>query len=99
MINPFSEKQIFSIVQKVLANILDRHPAEITADSSLVGDLDADSLDFVEFRYTVEQELGIVLSQKSVLEHLEANAGAEQTYQNGAITELAADILRRGVFQ
>jgi acyl carrier protein len=99
MINPFSEKQIFSIVQKVLANILDRHPAEITADSSLVGDLDADSLDFVEFRYTVEQELGIVLSQKSVLEHLEANAGAEQTYQNGAITELAADILRRGLFQ
>jgi acyl carrier protein len=99
MMNPFSEEKIFSIVQKVLANILDRDPAEITVESSLVGDLDADSLDFVEFRYTVEQELGIVLSQKSVLEHLEAIVGAEQTYENGAITELAADILRRSLFQ
>jgi acyl carrier protein len=99
MKNPFTEDQVFSIIQKVLANILDRDPDKITPDSSLMGDLDADSLDFVEFRYTVEQELGIVLSQKSVLEHLEAKVGAELTYESGAITALAADILQRGLFQ
>jgi acyl carrier protein len=99
MNNPYQEQQILDIVRRALAEVMGHDLDKISADAALVNDLDADSLDFVEFRYMVERELGIVLPQKSVLDHLVAAIGEDRVYHKGQITESAADVLRNSFFR
>lgn len=51
----------------VLAKQLRIDPSEITADSSIMDDLGADSLDLVEILMTLESEMGITISDEDAL--------------------------------
>jgi acyl carrier protein len=99
MNNPYQEHQIFDMVKMTLVQVLGCDPKEVTADAALVNDLNADSLDFVEFRHMLERQLGIALPQKSVLEHLAVAVGGEdRIYEKGQITQFAASVLHHSPF-
>jgi acyl carrier protein len=99
MNNPYQEHQIFDLVKVTLVQVLGCDPKEVTANAALVNDLNADSLDFVEFRHILERQLGIVLPQKSVLEHLAtAVGGVDRIYEKGQITKFAATVLQHSPF-
>lgn len=99
MSNPFSESDLIAVVQRTLVSVLGCTPGDVAADVAIANELDADSLDFVELRFNLEKQLGIVLPQKSVLDHLVAVLGDEsQVYDKGRLTELAAYALRESFF-
>jgi len=100
MNNPYRKDQLLDLVKTTFVDVLGCNSEEITKDAALVNDLGADSLDFVEFRYMIEKQLGITLPHKSVLEHLAtAMGGMDQIYKNGKITPFAATVLRESPFQ
>lgn len=100
MNNPYRECQVFDLMKVTLVQILGCDPEEVTANAALVNDLGATSLDFVEFRYVLERQLGIVLPQKSVLEHLVTVVGdVDRIYENGKISRFAAAVLQQSPFR
>lgn len=100
MNNPYHLDDLLTIVQKTLVTVLGCGEEDVGIDVALGNDLDADSLDFVEMRYSLEKQLGIMLPQKSVLDHLaEALGGEQQVYNKGRLTELAAFALHKSLFR
>ena len=53
-------------VREMLAKQLKIDVSAITADTDIVKDLNADSLDIVELLMTIEQDLGIVVPDEDV---------------------------------
>lgn len=100
MKNPFSKQQVLAVVQNTLVNVIGCEADELTPDTSLVNDLDADSLDFVDLRYNLEKQLVLLLPQKSVLDYLEEHFGdITRVIRDGKITELTAFTLQHSFFQ
>lgn len=53
------EDELFTKIQKLIAEKLEIDEGKITLDSSFRGDLGADSLDTYELVYAIEEELGV----------------------------------------
>lgn len=67
---------------------------EIEPEASLVRDIGADSLDFVELTYVIEREFSIVL-KTSELMSIGAGGDAEQHFVDGKLTEEGAEALNQ----
>lgn len=52
-----TREEIFNLVRGRLAELMEREPNEITLDTRLEEDLEADSLDLVELAMALEEEL------------------------------------------
>lgn len=52
---------MFEKVKELLAKQLKKDPAVITLDSSVKGDLGADSVDILQLLMTLEEEQGIII--------------------------------------
>ena len=50
---------VFEKIQEIIAQQLDADPSDITMDTNLTKDLEADSLDAVEIIMAIEDEYGI----------------------------------------
>lgn len=96
--NPYSEAKMLTLVTEALADVLGCPLDELDPDASIGDDLGAESLDFVEMRYNLEKRLGIVLPQKSVLDHLARLASDEPAVADGRLTEFGAHALRESLF-
>ena len=59
---------VFERVQEIIAEKLDLDPEEITMESSLDDDLEADSLDVIEIITALEDELNITFQQEDLQE-------------------------------
>ena len=68
---------IFEKVKNALAQQFELDPESITADTNLIDDLGADSLDVVELIMSLEDEYGIAISDED----------AAQLYTVGRIVE------------
>ncbi len=73
---------MFEDVKKLLAKQLKCDEAKITLESSIKGDLGADSLDILQLLMTLEEERGIVIPDEAlasfekvsdIVDYLEAN--------------------------
>ncbi len=56
-------QEIFERVQKVIVEQLDKRPEEITLETNLAEDLQADSLDLVELAMALEQEFDVTIGE------------------------------------
>ena len=74
---------IFEKVRDIIADQLDVDKESITADTNLMRDLEADSLDAVEIIMAIEDEFGIEIPDEqaeefqevqSIIDYIEANA-------------------------
>ena len=60
--------ELFSQIQKLIADKLEIDESKITMDSSFRGDLGADSLDTYELVYAIEEELGVSIPDEKANE-------------------------------
>ncbi|WP_296023683.1 MULTISPECIES: acyl carrier protein [Treponema] len=60
--------ELFSKIQKLIAEKLEIDESKITLDSSFRGDLGADSLDTYELVYAIEEELGVSIPDEKANE-------------------------------
>lgn len=60
--------ELFTKIQKLIADKLEIDESKITLDSSFRGDLGADSLDTYELVYAIEEELGVSIPDEKANE-------------------------------
>lgn len=60
--------ELFSEIQKLIAEKLEIDESKITMDSSFRGDLGADSLDTYELVYAIEEKLGVTIPDEKANE-------------------------------
>jgi acyl carrier protein len=58
--------EVFSLIQRRLAEMMDRDVSEITQDTRLEEDLEADSLDLVELAMALEEELKLEIPDEQL---------------------------------
>ena len=56
----------FAKVQEIIADQLELNPAKITMESSLMEDLEADSLDVIELVMAFEEEFGVKMPDEEL---------------------------------
>lgn len=90
------DKNLLIKVQQIVADVLELDIDEVTADSALVDDLDADSLDVVDLSFSLGKKLNITMPQKSVIMHAEELLGdLSQVVENNCLTALGAELLQQ----
>lgn len=92
--NFISEQKVFEEVKKAISEGLDIDPAGVKLESSLIKDLGAESLDFLDINYRLEQTFGIKMARHTILEHMEEMFGEESAIDSdGKLTANAAKVL------
>ncbi len=90
-----TEEKILAEVTKAVAETRGCDAAAIRPDSSLINDLGAESLDFLDINYRLEQAFGIKMARQFILEHIEEMFGEGTAIdEKGRLTDAAVDILR-----
>ena len=87
-----SRDEIFDKVKEVLENALGVDAEEVTMDATLIGDLGAESIDFLDISFKLEQEFSIKIDQGELFPE---NLMSDDTLvEDGKLTDKAMDILR-----
>ncbi|HET6513599.1 MAG TPA: phosphopantetheine-binding protein [Thermodesulfovibrionales bacterium] len=90
-----SEETVLEEVKKGVAETLNRDKASIGPEDSLMKDLGAESLDFLDITYRLEQTFGIKMARHFVLEHVEEMFGEGSAIdENGQLTDKAVELLK-----
>lgn len=93
--NLVSEQAVFDALKKAIVETLRVDAQRIKPDTYLVDDLDAESLDFLDINYRLEQTFGIKMARHFVLEHIEEMFGEETAIDDeGRLTEKAVQVLK-----
>ncbi len=95
MNNPFSREQVLSVAQDILSRVLGMPASDIAEHHSIVEDLGAESLDFVELNTLVEKAFGLALPTRSVLDHAGRATGSPERFYDPrqGLTEEGAALL------
>ncbi|MGA2025484.1 MAG: phosphopantetheine-binding protein [Syntrophobacteraceae bacterium] len=92
--NLIAEQRVLEEVKKAISEGIDIDPASIKPESSLMKDLGAESLDFLDINYRLEQTFGIKMARRSVLDHMEELFGEESAIDlDGKLTDKGAEVL------
>jgi acyl carrier protein len=87
--------KVYDEVKNAISNALGVDQASIEAKSVLTRDLGAESLDFLDISYHLEQTFGFKMARHFVLEHAEEIFGEGKAIdENGCLTADAVKILR-----
>tara|TARA_B100001059_G_scaffold229736_1_gene262773 strand:+ start:465 stop:953 length:489 start_codon:yes stop_codon:yes gene_type:complete len=87
-----SRDEIFEKMKDVLENALGADSDEITMDATLIGDLGAESIDFLDISFKLEQEFSIKIDQGELFPE---NLMSDDTLVvDGKLTDKAMEVLR-----
>jgi acyl carrier protein len=90
-----SEAAVIEEVKKAIAQTLKIKEETIEPQHSLMKDLGAESLDFLDINYRLEQAFGIKTARHFVLEHIEEMFGEGSAIdENSQLTEKAITLLK-----
>jgi acyl carrier protein len=78
-----SQDEIHREVQKAIADALQISVEKVEPDSSLIRDLAAESLDFIDINFRLEQRFGVAMPRKYLLEHVEELFGEGTAIDEG----------------
>jgi acyl carrier protein len=82
-------------MQRAVADTLNVKPEEVRPETSLVRDLEAESLDFLDINYRVEQTFDIKMARHTMLEHVEELFGEGSAVDDdGCLTGRAVRLLK-----
>jgi len=88
-----SPDQIYREVQKAVADALQISAEKVQPDMSLISDLAAESLDFIDINFRLEQRFGVAMPRKYLLDHVEELFGEGTAIDGGGrLTEVAVTI-------
>lgn len=89
------EEKVFSELKQTIAKSLDVDEQSIRPESVLTLDLNAESLDFLDISYNLEQAFGFKMARHFVLEHAEEMFGEGKAIdRNGCLTHQAVEMLK-----
>jgi acyl carrier protein len=87
-----SRDEIFEKVKEVLEYALGADSEDVTMDATLIGDLGAESIDFLDISFKLEQEFDIKIDQGELFpENLMQD---ETLVEEGKLTDKAMDMLK-----
>ncbi len=93
--NIITEEHILEELKKAIVETLRVDESLITPGASLINDLGAESLDFLDINYRLEQAFGIKMARHFVLEHIEEMFGEGTAIdENGRLTDKAIALLK-----
>jgi acyl carrier protein len=93
--NVISEATVMEEVKKAIAQTQKIDPETIQPEQSLMKDLGAESLDFLDINYRLEQVFGIKTARHFVLEHIEEMFGEGAAIdENSQLTDKAVALLK-----
>ena len=95
MQNLIKAERVQEELKKAIAETLRTDPSGIEAASSLVRDLNVESLDFLDIDYRMEQAFGIKMARHFILEHVEELFGEGTAIDpDGRLTDKAIELLK-----
>jgi acyl carrier protein len=90
-----TEQIVIEEVTKAIVETLGIDDKTVRPESSLMKDLGAESLDFLDINYRLEQVFGVKLARHSILEHIEETFGEDSAIDGaGQLTEQAVRLLQ-----
>ena len=91
--------QVFEVVRGCFAEALGLDEDEVMLDSLVIEDLGAESLDFLDIAFRLEEAFGIKIPRGDIQQKAEeeAAAGAEPFEVDGVLTELGLRKLREAM--
>lgn len=90
-----TEERVLDELKKAIANALGVDAESIKQESVLTMDLDAESLDFLDISYNLEQTFGFKMARHFILEHAEEMFGEGKAVdENGCLTPQAVEMLK-----
>ncbi len=93
--NIINEQKVFDELKKAVVETLRVEESTIKPESSFINDLGAESLDFLDINYRLEQAFGIKMARHFVLEHIEEMFGEGSAIdEDGLLTEKAVELLK-----
>jgi acyl carrier protein len=81
-------------VKQSIVSALGIEEDEFTLDASLIDDLGAESLDFLDIAFRLEREFGIKIPKRNILERAAEQYGEELFVKEGILTKEGAALLR-----
>ncbi len=88
------EDEIVTKVRQAVAEVLGREEEEIQPSASLIKDLNAESLDFLDLLFRLESAFGIKIPRGGIQRATQGSLTDAEFQQNGILTEAALDRLR-----
>lgn len=93
--NIITEEKVMEELKKAIVETLRVDQAQIKPETSLINDLGAESLDFLDINYRLEQAFGMKMARHFVLEHIEEIYGEGSAIdENGQLTDKAVETLK-----
>ncbi len=81
-----SREEVFSQVQEVLVDALGVDDDEVTGEATLMGDLGAESIDFLDIVFRLEKAFGIKIPREELFP-AESMMGNDELVSGGKLTE------------
>ncbi len=96
---PVDRDEVFKVVQNCFAEALGLDDDEVTLDATLIDDLGAESLDFLDIAFRLEEAFAIKIPRGDIQRQAEdeAAAGEEPFEVDGVLTELGMRKLREAM--
>jgi acyl carrier protein len=91
-----SRDEIFQKVQEVLIDALGVDDDEVTADATLMGDLGAESIDFLDIVFRLEKAFGMKVPREELFP-VEGLLNSSDLVSNGKLTDKGLEELRTRV--
>jgi acyl carrier protein len=86
--------EILKTVRGAVAEVLGREEDEVQANSSLMNDLNAESLDFLDLLFRLESAFGIKIPRGGIQRATQGSLTEAEFQQNGILTPAALERLR-----
>lgn len=86
--------EILGTVRSAVAEVLGREESEVQPNSSLMNDLNAESLDFLDLLFRLETSFGIKIPRGGIQRATQGSLTEAEFQQNGVLTEAALQRLR-----
>ncbi|MGH9519780.1 MAG: phosphopantetheine-binding protein [Terriglobales bacterium] len=86
--------EILKTVQGAIAEVLGREENEVKPTSSLMNDLNAESLDFLDLLFRLESAFSIKIPRGGIQRATQGSLTDAEFQQNGVLTEAALERLR-----
>lgn len=74
-----SEKELFEKVEEAVRTVLNTDEGEIKKESMFKADLDAESIDYLDISYEIEQRTGMELDFTEALQYITDRKGSDIT--------------------
>jgi acyl carrier protein len=82
-----TREEITSKVSEAVGTVLNRNAAEISGDAMIVKDLGAESIDFLDISFEIENGLGFEVDFKEIIRSLQKTAG-DQSRNDLTVNEI-----------